>query len=123
MCGSSAGSSRSIRLCNRPFAPFAKTAKLLPGSGHHIFVTCGQAAWQRAKIKAGSLNNAPVLVCPPHDDPYSYHWPVFGLDVTVIDTGTVSEELEALGHALLRDGAMLVAILVDLGNYVAIFRR
>lgn len=47
---------------------------------------------------------------------------VMALDVTVIDTGAVDKELEALGHALLRDGATLVAILVDLGTYVVIFR-
>lgn len=74
-------------------------------------------------MKRGKRSNAPVLVCPAGEDPYSYRWPVAGLDVTVIDTGAGDDAFEALGHALLRDGAPLVALLENLGESIVIFQR
>ena len=88
-----------------------------------MWVTCGPNAWDRAKIKRGKHNDAPVLVCPAGADPYTYKWPVAGLDVTVIDTGAGDDALEALGHALLLDGASLVVLLENLGKAIVIFRR
>ena len=88
-----------------------------------MWLCAGPNAWDRAKIKRGQHRNAPVLVCPSGENPYTYRWPVAGMDVTVIDTGAGDDALEALGHALLRDSASLVALLENLGKSIVIFQR
>ncbi len=118
--------SRQGRVYKRP--PFSRTAKSLATCGRHVFVMCGVDAWEVAQEKQFALKPkepkaAPVLVCPPETNPYQYGWPVGGLDVTVLDSGAGDDLLSALGRALIRDGATLVAIVPDIGKRTTVIFR
>ena len=91
-----------------PFATVARPQKYQP---NHVFVICGPGSWELARQY--NKFNYPALVCPDNESPDSFKWPVFKMDITVLDYGFSDDQLQALAYSLLKAGALLVAVVAD----------
>lgn len=91
-----------------------------PGS---VLVTVGADCWRRARNAAAWRDT--VMVLPDGEEPLVFAWPVNGLVVVVeVGPGPADEALVELVQALLRDGAVLVAVArVDWRGGVVVYDR
>lgn len=89
-----------IRAKRTRFPPYGKAVT----ATSNVFIFAGPDAWNRAKQrKAGN-----AMVLPEGDEPASYKWPVYGLEVMLIWPGALRESVIDFGELLIRTGAELV---------------
>jgi len=102
----------------KQLAPYAN---FIPRDYKNMWIYSGPEAWRRAQWRV--QRNLPVLVLRPGDDPAAYRWPVYGAEVTVVDSGCPELTLEALAHNLLTAGANLVCVIHGANRKCTFFRQ
>jgi len=108
-------------MADEPMKRLAPYAKLIPQKTKDIWIYSGPEAWRRAQWRV--QQKLPVLVLAPGNHPASYRWPVYGADVTVVDSGCPELTLEALAHNLLTAGANLVCVIHGANRKCAFFHQ
>jgi hypothetical protein len=79
----------------------------------------GSRAWTNACTRNSYSHDA--LVLPDGKSPNAYRWPVHGLDVLVIQAGTVDlTPIPELAHLLIASGANIVRVIY--GENMAVYR-
>lgn len=108
---------------SRKYPPFARQTKLSRWNPNHVFVVTGIGSWKRAKTLNKSGQCGAVIGYSGEHSPDTYRWPVSGMDVTIKDSGTSKDVLEALAHELLKAGANLVAVIYGTNADIAVYRQ
>lgn len=80
-----------------------------------VWLFVGTLAWEWADAR-------PKLLLPPGHDPQLYRWPVYNLDVVIVDTGSPDAYLLHVAHTLLAAGARYVGCIPLSGPYVSFTR-
>jgi len=84
-----------------------------------IRIYIGTDAWNAARIR--NAYSADALVFPDGESPTAYRWPVHGLDVLIIQAGTINlKPIPELAHVLIAAGANIVRVVY--GAEMAIYR-
>jgi hypothetical protein len=89
-----------------------------------IYLYIGEHAWKKGRNAAHTYAPDRTLILPPGDSPKLYYWPVFNLDILIIDTSGCDESLiESLMDELMKYGAEVVRYISWDGKMTAVYKR